>query len=190
MADPCAPLAAEPREPELDPDYRKQVDDRFDAVLAATRRRREPSVEIDKAKIVVFSDHHKGGRDKADDFQRCERAYCAALGYYLERGFKLFVLGDAEELWEEKPETVTRCYGDVLRLEAEFNSPERGGLVRFFGNHDEDWEDKGLVRRHLGPYFPGMREVREALLLPMTDGGDKAGQLSFCPWPPGNDRKR
>lgn len=33
------------------------------------------------ARIVIFSDHHKGARDGADDFERCEPAYCAALAW-------------------------------------------------------------------------------------------------------------
>src|SRR5665809_119482 len=45
-------------------------------------------------RIVVFSDHHKGTGDRADDFRRCEHAYSAALGYYLEQGYRLLVLGD------------------------------------------------------------------------------------------------
>ena len=34
----------------------------------------EHELDLDTAKLVVFSDHHKGARDGADDFQRCERA--------------------------------------------------------------------------------------------------------------------
>ena len=67
-------------------------------------------------RIVVFSDHHKGTGDKADDFRRCEHAYTAALGYYLEDGFRLFVLGDAEELWEERAGPVIERYRAVLEL--------------------------------------------------------------------------
>lgn len=179
MADPCAPLITEPKLPDLEPEYRTQVAERFNEVLAAAQRRSEPPLEIDDAKIVVFSDHHKGARDGADDFQRSERPYCAALGYYLEEGFKLYVLGDAEELWEEKPETVTRCYREVLELEAEFTRPDRGGLVRFFGNHDDLWEDPRQVKRHLTATFADL-EVREALLLPLTDRGVAAGELFFA----------
>jgi hypothetical protein len=179
MTDPCAPLATEPTLPELSDKYRRQVGDRFSEVLEAARGRAEPAIGIDDAKLVIFSDHHKGARDGADDFQRAERAYSAALGHYLESGYRLLILGDAEELWEEKPETVTRCYRDVLALEAEFAQPGRGGLVRFFGNHDDDWADARQVERHLGPIF-GEIEVREALLLPLTDGDSVAGELFFA----------
>lgn len=178
MADPCAPLAAEPTLPDLKATYRDQVAGRFDEVFAAARQMAEPAVDVDEPKIVVFSDHHKGARDGADDFQRSERAYCGALGYYLEQGYQLYVLGDAEELWEESPQRVTRCYSEVLELEAEFLKPGRAGMVRFFGNHDDLWEDPAQVRRHLGPFFP-RQTVREALLLPLMDGDEALGQLLF-----------
>lgn len=178
MNDPCGPLPSKAETPKADPAYCRQVADRLDEVLAAARRRAEPAVEGEAAKIVIFSDHHKGARDGADDFQRCERAYSAALGYYLEAGFKLFVLGDAEELWEENPEPVLRCYGDVLGLEAAFAKREAAGLERFFGNHDDLWQDSKQVDRHLSQIFPGLA-VREALLLPLTEGGKPLGELFF-----------
>ena len=40
-------------------------------------------VQLSELRIVVFSDLHRGARDGADDFQRCEPAYSAALGSYL-----------------------------------------------------------------------------------------------------------
>jgi hypothetical protein len=179
VTDPSSSPAPGPEIPPLDDAYRKQVSKRFSGVLEQARDRSEPPLEIDEAKIVVFSDHHKGARDGADDFQRCERGYCAALGYYLEAGFKLLVLGDAEELWEEKPAAVIGCYREVLELEAEFSRPGRGGLVRFFGNHDDLWDDPRQVERHLAATFSEI-EVREALHVPLTDGGVEAAQLLFA----------
>src|SRR5688572_20608242 len=43
-----------------------------------------PVVDVDPAeeRLVIFSDHHKGARDGADDFAGCEENYAAALGYY------------------------------------------------------------------------------------------------------------
>src|SRR3712207_9513813 len=82
--------------------YQRQVGD---ALAAAFRRaeRSERTVELAEARFVLFSDQHKGARDGADDFRRCEAAYDAALGYYLEAGHTLVVLGDAEGLWEASP---------------------------------------------------------------------------------------
>src|SRR3954462_8121231 len=97
----------------------------------------ERALDLRTARLVVFSDLHKGGRDGADDFLRCERAYAAALAFYLESGHRLVVLGDAEELWENRPDGVLAAYEDVLRLEAEFH--RAGRYERFWGNHDDEW---------------------------------------------------
>jgi len=124
--------------------------------------------------VVVFSDHHKGARDGADDFQRCERAYNAALAYYFERGHRLFVLGDAEELWECRPEEVLGAYSRTLALEADFH--REGRYARFWGNHDDQWRHSGQVKKHLGALFPDLK-VREALRLRVVDERAELGQL-------------
>lgn len=162
--------------PPLDPQYLDQVVKRFDEVLEQSQR--APVVVKDPAevKIVVFSDHHKGARDGADDFAKCEQAYCAALGYYLERGFQLLILGDSEELWEEAPKTVIEKYRNVFDLESQFL--DGGGLVRFYGNHDSDWAKKGSFQREV----PGMAraEMKEGLLLQFDDGKGLQGRLLFA----------
>ncbi len=127
-------------------------------------------------RIVVFSDHHKGAGDKADDFRHCEHAYAAALGYYLEAGYGLFILGDGDELWEESPKTVVKRYRDVFALEAQFK--DRGGLARFWGNHDDTWASRGQVRRHLKPIF-GSLVVREALRMNVARPGGGLATLFF-----------
>jgi hypothetical protein len=130
-----------------------------------------------RERIVVFSDHHKGVGDPADDFRRCEHAYTSALGYYLHAGYKLFVLGDAEELWEERADQVIERYRDVLQLEAEF--VQRGnGLSRFYGNHDDQWGSPKQVSKHLrGPF--GDIKMREALRLRVDRPGKEPGTLFF-----------
>jgi UDP-2,3-diacylglucosamine pyrophosphatase LpxH len=136
----------------------------------------EQEVDLDTARMVVFSDHHKGARDGADDFMRCERAYAAALAYYLEEGFQLFVLGDVEELWECAPQEVVKEYRDTLKLEAQFH--RAGRYERFWGNHDDQWSDSKEVAKHLGDkeLFPNVR-VRQALKLRVVRGGKRVGLL-------------
>jgi UDP-2,3-diacylglucosamine pyrophosphatase LpxH len=130
--------------------------------------------ELGSARLVIFSDHHKGARDAADDFRRCERAYCAALGHYLEAGFELIALGDVEELWECRPEEVIEAYPQVLELEGEFHAA--GRYRRFWGNHDDQWRDQRQVEKHLHRFYPGL-EVREALRLRLVDEGAETGEL-------------
>jgi UDP-2,3-diacylglucosamine pyrophosphatase LpxH len=158
---------------ELDETYLEQIRKGLDVARdGAATERFDPATE----RIVVFSDHHKGTGDQADDFRRCEHAYTAALGYYLEAGYRLFVLGDAEELWEERPEPVIDRYRAVLELEAQFTA--RGGLERFFGNHDDDWRNASAVRAHLWPLF-GKIKVREALRLQISRPGRADGTILF-----------
>jgi hypothetical protein len=134
----------------------------------------EVELDLDSARVIVFSDHHKGARDGADDFWRCERAYHAALGYYLEAGHELIALGDVEELWECRPEDVLEAYRDTLALEAEFHKP--GRYRRFWGNHDDQWNRAAEVDKHLRPIFPGL-EVLEALKLNVVSAGERVGVI-------------
>jgi hypothetical protein len=146
-------------DPEKDAAYAAQIAKGLDGAYE-----RAPHIDVDPGhdKIVIFSDHHKGGGDLADDFRKSEHAYTMALGYYLEAGYKLMVLGDAEELWEEDAPTVLKRYPAVLHLEAQFR--DRGGLERFFGNHDDLWAKPRQVRKHLHTFF-GDLHVREGLRL-------------------------
>jgi hypothetical protein len=148
-----------PGPPPLDPEYAADIAKGLDRAFAGAA---EEVLDAATARLIVFSDHHKGVGDAADDFRRCERAYAAALGYYLEAGHRLCVLGDAEELWEEKPETILRRYAAVLALEAQFAVQRR--YERFWGNHDDRWASGWEVRRRLGKALPGVK-VREALKL-------------------------
>ena len=137
------------------------------------------STPASSVRIVIFSDHHKGVRDGADDFLSCEPAYCAALGWYFEQGYSLYVLGDAEELWENSPAPVLRAgtgYPEVLELEAEFHRHDR--YERFFGNHDDLWSHRAAVAKHLHRFFPGI-EVREAIKLRLTRPNAPDGLLVF-----------
>lgn len=144
---------------------------------AALRRAAEERFDPSRDRIAIFSDHHKGVGDSADDFRRCEHAYASALGYYLEAGYRLFVLGDAEELWEEHAAAVIERYRGVLELEAQF--VRRGnGLERFFGNHDDEWASKEAVAEQLAAVL-GNITVREALRLTVERPGRRPGTLFF-----------
>ncbi len=151
--------------------YRRRVKDGLDAAFATSA---EKELDLATARLIVFSDHHRGARDGADDFWRCERAYRAALGHYLEAGHQLFLLGDVEELWENKPEPVLAAHRETLALEADFHAA--GRLERFWGNHDIDWREEREVEKHLAPQFPGL-VAREALRLRVTDGDERLGVL-------------
>jgi UDP-2,3-diacylglucosamine pyrophosphatase LpxH len=124
-------------------------------------------------RFAIFSDQHKGARDRADAFRQCEAAYRTALTQYRDRGFTLVLLGDVEELWEQGFAEVVRHYRDVLELEASFG-PDR--YVRVFGNHDDEWMDPVRVAQHLAPFLP-TGAVVEGLRFDVVDDGAGLGTL-------------
>ena len=141
---------------------------------ALSRARQAGPVSLTSAsRVVIFSDHHKGGRDRADDFLPCEPSYLTALDYYFQKEFNLIILGDAEELLEETIPRVIDAYPNVLQSEARFY-PDR--YIRFSGNHDNAWEIESLVRQYLDPFFPGI-EIRKELILEFRDELDKQGEI-------------
>ena len=102
--------------------YTLRIGRALDDVFEPTGRRSSsnralPPVEAADLRIVVISDLHRGTNDRADDFRRCHRAYRAALGWYLEHGYQLWLLGDIEELWENSAGRVIETYKDVLELD-------------------------------------------------------------------------
>jgi predicted phosphodiesterase len=156
---------------------RRRVKRALDKAYERTRRVERP-LDIRRDRMVIFSDHHKGARDPADDFWRCEAAYRAALGFYLELGFTLVVLGDVEELWEATAEVVLEEYEETLRLEGAFATDDNG-YERVWGNHDPDWsqgeEATTPLVRALG--LPGPLPVHEALHIHVTAGTESLGKL-------------
>ena len=134
----------------------------------------ETTFDVDRDRLIIFSDHHSGSRDGADDFWRCERSYHAALGYYFEAGHRLFLLGDVEELWENEHEEVLNAYANTLELEREYH--HAGRLERFWGNHDDSWRHDSDVEKHLDKLYPGL-VVREAMRIKIVDGDTPLGLL-------------
>lgn len=139
--------------------------------------------ELSELRLILFSDLHKGKRlykgkpDKADDFRPCEPVYLAALDYYWQEDFELFLIGDVEELWEDSPQPVIQAYKKVLdreKLFAEARQPKR--YARFVGNHDDMWYDAKQVQEHLGCYLAGAA-IREGLRLEVYDQEQHLGEL-------------
>jgi UDP-2,3-diacylglucosamine pyrophosphatase LpxH len=151
---------------------RSATEKALDQALQRAQASAQP-LDLTTSRYIVFSDHHKGKRDGADDFARCERAYVGALKHYAREGYTLIVLGDAEELWECQPRSVIGAYDNILELERRF-FPDR--YLRVYGNHDDEWESPRRVRRHLSPFFPDL-DVPEALYFEVADQGAALGGL-------------
>lgn len=140
----------------------------------AYRIARVGSIELDQAKLVLFSDQHKGTGDDADDFMPSVSSYSDALEYYFDAGYTLLVVGDAEELWEDTPAAVLRTYPEIFELENKFHKVDR--YMRFWGNHDDEWRNQDQVKRHLGRFFKGL-SVRESQRLTVFDRGSDLGEI-------------
>lgn len=128
-------------------------------------------LDLKKEKIIIFSDHHRGVRDGADDFMRCEKNYNAALGFYYEMGYKLVILGDAEDLWECWPKDVVKSYAYSLSLESEFN--KSGRYIRIYGNHDDFWQHPDAVKKYLSQVFNPLPIVSEGIVFNITGASNK-----------------
>jgi UDP-2,3-diacylglucosamine pyrophosphatase LpxH len=131
-------------------------------------------MDIRTMRLMIFSDHHKGTWDDADDFRPSQSSYRAALEHYLESGHILAVLGDVEELWEDPPAPILACYASILQKENQFHMQNR--YWRFWGNHDDEWRHPSQVRKYLGEFF-GELVVYESLRLDVYDAEIKLGEI-------------
>lgn len=125
-------------------------------------------------RYVIFTDHHKGARNEADDFIPAEATYLAALDHYLEQNYTLIVMGDAEELWEERPAAVLASYRNVFEHEARFY-PER--YLRIHGNHDGLWQSSYQREKYLDPFFPGIQFHDGVLFKIQDDALQQTGEI-------------
>ena len=144
----------------------------FNSVLQKVEPYKRSLLATDR--YIIFSDHHKGARDGADDFLPCEPTYLTALDYYLAEGHTLIVLGDAEELWEQKAREVLAAYPNVLESEARFYQDNR--YIRVYGNHDDKWRSPRQVKKYLDPFFPNI-QVQDGVLFEFTGDGGLSGEL-------------
>jgi hypothetical protein len=90
-------------------------------------------------RYVLFSDHHKGDSSAADDFKKNASLYDRALSFYQKKGFKLIVLGDNEELWENHYDQILPHYQELIKKEIDMAAKNsKGEKIRIWGNHDKE----------------------------------------------------
>jgi UDP-2,3-diacylglucosamine pyrophosphatase LpxH len=136
-----------------------------------------------RSRIVVFGDLHKGdGRTGSDDFLHNLNIYRYALIQYFRKGYTLILNGDSEDCWESDPADIVKAYTATAFAE-ERRFLEAGRYLRIYGNHDHDWSDPGLVRRHLETALGPVR-VHPAVLL-----GDRVIVLHGHQGDPRDDRR-
>jgi predicted phosphodiesterase len=156
--------------------YRRGVGRALDQVLRRARREEPVTLDLARDRYIVFSDQHRGTRNRADDFRWAERAYNAALANYFVLGHHLVMLGDVEELWQERAGAVIEAYRHTMELEARFH--QEGRYQRIWGNHDDAWSAGPLVQLYLDPvYGAPPLQVREHLLVRVVDAEEELGTL-------------
>jgi len=136
----------------LDTPSQRRIHHALDRTLQIVRREKRIKL-TENSRYIIFSDQHKGAGDEADDFNPCKNTYQAALDHYYEDGFTLVLLGDVEELWENKIQEVMDTHQDVFLSEARF-FPDR--YIRIVGNHDDAWNDPAAVATYLEPIYPNI----------------------------------
>ena len=97
-----------------------------------------------KDRIVIFSDLHMGDGGSTDDFLLNSNLFKHVMErYYLERGFKLILNGDVEELHRFLHTNIRERWNDVNSLFRRFQ--DETGAYRIWGNHDFDlsWANIG-----------------------------------------------
>ena len=113
--------------------------------------------------IIVFSDHHRGAKNGADDFMKAETAYLAALDYYFENKFQYISLGDSEELWENTLNQVKK--NNTITFEAEKRFILKDKFFKVFGNHDLYWDNSLVVSQQLKAIYGKELRVFEGIVL-------------------------
>jgi UDP-2,3-diacylglucosamine pyrophosphatase LpxH len=123
---------------------------------------------IHQDRYVIFSDHHKGDGSGADDFKKNAPLYDSALSFYQEQGYRLIVLGDNEELWENSYRRVHSQYQSLITREISMApSGKNRKRIRIWGNHDKEVSLRSFARsiRKLRIQILDTVDYRESLCL-------------------------
>ncbi|HUR12015.1 MAG TPA: hypothetical protein VM012_11625, partial [Flavitalea sp.] len=152
---------------------KKEIFSSLDALLKISETEQKDATIVDfdiaSARIIIFSDQHKGVRDFADDFRLAEPNYLAALQYYNANQFTLVALGDCEELWENTPADTITANKHILEKELQFLQANR--YYRVFGNHDLEWKYAIQQNLYLKPVFGSALSICEAVYLRTQSDG-------------------
>ncbi len=128
-------------------------------------------IDLSDMNFILFSDHHRGTGDGADDFRFASATYAKALDHYFAQEATLVLLGDVEEFWENKPEAVMMRYREIVEQERQFDLAAR--YLRIYGNHDSDWSNHSFTRKFLETERP----VLESVKIVLQDGPGTLGYI-------------
>ena len=143
----------------------------------------------ENSRIIVFSDHHRGAKNGADDFMKAETSYLAALDYYFENKFQFISLGDSEELWENTLMQVKKH--NTITFEAEKKFILNNRFFKVFGNHDLYWDNSPIASQQLKAIYGKKLRVFEGVILEkdikaqnsQLTTGNRQGKGTSSPFP-------
>jgi len=104
------------------------------------------------AKLIFFSDLHKGDNSYADDFRQNYSLYQHALQSYFDKGYTYIEPGDGIELWENTSfEPIYKTHESIFDLLRRFHWQNRLHLL--WGNHDMEFRDPIFVEKIMRTFF-------------------------------------
>jgi len=123
--------------------------------------------DIEKSKIIVFSDFHRGAMEKSpvlDRFKLNETVYKEALDYYYKNGFTVVLLGDIEEGWghNNNMDAIFKSYCRTMHLENQFVISDR--YYRVYGNHDDFWAKSKNVDKVINSDMELMEKNKKSII--------------------------
>jgi len=149
--------------------FRSRMEKKFDRIYQeACQEDKVIPLDMSRDNYVLFSDHHKGDTSAADDFRKNWQLYDHALSFYKDRGFRLIVLGDNEELWENRFDQVQSHYKDLIAKEIEMAvAGAHMKKIRIWGNHDKEVSLRRFRRAYKDSVVKTLDQVdyREGLCL-------------------------
>lgn len=134
-------------------------------------------IDLHRHRIVIFSDHHKGVRNGADDFENNEPAYLAALKHYNNEGYTYINLGDSEEFWENSLLGVLKANKPNFEIEQQFI--KRKAFFKVYGNHDSLWRFDPLAPLYLKQAYGESIPVYGAIILRVKNAAGHTLDI-FC----------
>ena len=126
----------------------------------------------ENSRIIVFSDHHRGAKNGADDFMKAEGSYLAALDYYFQHKFQYVSLGDSEELWENTLASVKKNNSITFEAEKKFILQDR--FFKVFGNHDLFWDNSLISSQQLKTIYGKKLRVFEGVVLEIENKDNRS----------------
>ncbi|WP_299673047.1 metallophosphoesterase [uncultured Tenacibaculum sp.] len=114
------------------------------------------------SKYILFSDCHRGDNSFADDFSHNRKVYNYAISQYFNNGFTYIELGDGDELWENKFDSIFNANKDTFLLLKKFYDKNRIHFI--WGNHDMDYKNPKHIKKNLSHYYESATEEFKELM--------------------------